>query len=163
MNRTPFFVAVLLALGVATAGVASGPSGAAPEAPAGPRIAAPPDSLGAIPGFDVPDTVEVEAHRAPWGRYRFSLLYDEVHPAPGRFAGSRPSPARPLLPARPVLQPNTFQRMVFGADQGANAALMVGGLGNWFGWWDEKTAYSLMGAGAAVGAILGGAKPPAGR
>lgn len=63
---------------------------------------------------------------------------------------------RPLLgDARGPVQLNTFQRTVVAADRGAYAGMFLGTLGSVMGWWDDETAFYLMGAGAALGLVQG--------
>ena len=52
--------------------------------------------------------------------------------------------------------PNTFQRLLLGADKGAYGALAVGYLGTLVGAWEDETALALMGAGAVLGAAVEG-------
>ena len=100
------------------------------------------------------DTIWVVARAAPWDGCRFTLL--SLRPA------SRGFDSEPLLspylsgPRLQTVRLSRFACTAYGADRGANAGLFLGGLGNLTGLWDEKTAFYLMGAGAALGALWGG-------
>lgn len=63
-------------------------------------------------------------------------------------------PVQLQVPTR-YLPPTRFQSGVLGADQGAFAGVALGFLGMEAGLWEERTAWYLMGAGAALGAIWG--------
>lgn len=83
---------------------------------------------------------------------RLSLAY--VVPAPSTGLGSRSGLGGGLV--RTVRHLTPLERVVYGADKGAFASLAVGTVGSWVGLWDEETAWYMMGAGAAIGAVLGG-------
>ncbi len=55
-----------------------------------------------------------------------------------------------------MIELTRFGRIVYGADAGAFRGLSVGHSGSWCGLWEERNAWYLMGAGAALGAIWGG-------
>lgn len=109
-----------------------------------------------IPVFDAPDTVVVEARRQWMPRPQVSLLYESLRPSlrsPGLL--KVPSPAS--FPTHlPTIELTRLGRIAYGADAGAYGGLSAGVLGSWLGLWEERKAWYLMGAGAAVGAILGG-------
>lgn len=110
-----------------------------------------------LPVFDTPDTVVIEARREGMPRPQVKLLYDSIRPGmqvPGPWRV--PSPAS--FPSRPpCVELSGLGRIAYAADAGAYAGLSVGTLGSWFGLWDERKAWYLMGAGAALGAIWSGA------
>ena len=109
-----------------------------------------------IPVFDAPDTVVVEARRQWMPRPQVSLLYESLRPSLGtRGLLKVPSPAS--VPTRPpMIELTRFGRILYGADAGAYRGLSVGALGSWWGLWEERKAWYMMGAGAALGAIWGG-------
>lgn len=144
----------------AAAAIRPGPTALA--AGSGHEGAPAPDTLAApgYPVFTAPDTVLIEAGPDPGTAARLSLLL-----RPGRTAASDSTGLLgPRLPGlgREPLHLSPFARTVYAADRGANAGLLVGGVGNLLGLWDEDTACALMGAGAALGAILHGAEAAAG-
>jgi hypothetical protein len=109
-----------------------------------------------IPVFDVPDTVVVEARRQWMPRPQVSLLYESLRPSlrtPGllKVPNSASFPTSP-----PTIELTRLGRIAYGADAAGFAGLSVGALGSWCGLWEERKAWYLMGAGAALGAIWGG-------
>ena len=109
-----------------------------------------------IPVFEVPDTVVVEARRQWVPRPQVSLLYESLRPSlrtPGLLKVPNPAsfPTRP-----PMMELTRFGSILYGADTGAFRGLAAGTLGSWCGLWEERKAWYLMGAGAALGAIWGG-------
>lgn len=107
---------------------------------------APADSAGMLP-----DTLGAAERRA--------LLYSRTGTEPAA-EGMTPSlqffhPRIPLGETRGPVELNTFQRTVVAADRGAYAGMFLGTLGTVMGWWDEDTAFYLMGAGAALGLVQG--------
>jgi hypothetical protein len=92
----------------------------------------------------------------------------DLHPAGSSWDPSRPtlgldltlsSPSW-LMPAPQTVQLSPFASTLHGADRGAYMGLAIGYLGNLAGLWPEKTAWYLMGAGAALGAGWGAAAGP---
>lgn len=150
---------LLLPVILAAAAVRPGPAALAAvandvNAPAADTLAAP-----GYPVFTAPDTVLIEAGPDPGATGRLSLLL-----RPGRQAPDSTGLLVPRLPGldREPIHLSPFARTVYAADRGANAGLLVGGVGKMLGLWDENTACALMGAGAALGAILHGAEAAAG-
>ncbi len=103
-----------------------------------------------VPIFELPDTIMVEARRYGYGPRQVELLYDYF----------RDDLSDTLAPRASVyaLRPRTrrlsrLEEIAFTADRAANTALFLGGVGHLIGLWDEKTALTMMGAGAALGTI----------
>jgi hypothetical protein len=140
-------VLALAAVGAPAALRAEGDPGSAPPA----AVASPPP----VPPHPASlDTLRVTARLAPWNRRPVGLLA-----LPPQGPGSETGPlAAPRLPGPRLhtVRLSRFATTAYGADRGANAGLFLGGIGNLIGAWDEKTAFYLMGAGAALGAIWGG-------
>lgn len=57
---------------------------------------------------------------------------------------------------RPTQPANRFESALFGLGAAANCAGFLGVLGEFAGVWDEKTAWGVLAAGAAAGALWGG-------
>lgn len=73
-----------------------------------------------------------------------------------RLDGPRELPDVNHLLWQPRRQPaNRFQRTLLAADKAGYSALAVGYLGTLVGLWEDETALYMMGAGAALGAVLG--------
>ncbi len=155
MRRLGGAILVLILMGPAAAAAtppASADSSSRPALPAGGRLRTP----GEIPVFDVPDTVQVEARRSPWSGRHPEFVYDYLNPAGAERFAWRPAFTRDPVPRPRVIRLSRFSCVARGADRGAFGGLSVGTVGNWLGLWDEKTAWAIMGAGAAAGAIWGG-------
>ena len=108
---------------------------------------------GGVPIFELPDTIMVEARRYGYGTRQVELLYDTLRPS---LADSLRLPASPFALRPRTMELSRFGCAMYGADLGAATALNLGGLGSLLGWWSEETAFYMMGAGAALGAIWGG-------